>query len=63
MSRGARLAAHGAVSTSLSLCSDRELAELVDAGTPIGIGIGGKAVLLEVEGAQVFVNRYRLACD
>ncbi|WP_369371720.1 protein kinase family protein [Promicromonospora sp. Populi] len=60
MSRGARLAAHGAVSTSLSLCSDRKLQELVDAGTPIGSGIGGKTVLLEVEGTPVFVNQVRL---
>ncbi|MGA5124751.1 hypothetical protein ACPCAG_15780 [Streptomyces pseudogriseolus] len=36
MSRDARLAAHGAVSTSLALCGDRGLRELVDAGTPIG---------------------------
>jgi hypothetical protein len=60
MSRGARLAAHGAVSTALSLCSARRLRELVDAGTPIGTGIGGKTVLLEVEGAPVFVKQVRL---
>jgi hypothetical protein len=60
MSRGARLAAHGAVSTSLSLCSDRRLHELVDAATPIGFGIGGKTVLLEVEGTPVFVKQVRL---
>lgn len=60
MSRGARLAAHGSVSTSLSLCSDRRLRELVDAGTPIGSGIGGKTVLLEVEGNPVFVKQVRL---
>jgi len=60
MSRGARLAAHGAVSTALSLCSDRGLRELVDAATPIGAGIGGKTVLLEVEGTSVFVKQVRL---
>ncbi|WP_129788315.1 protein kinase family protein [Promicromonospora panici] len=60
MSRGARLAAHGAVSTALSLCSDRRLRGLVDAGTPIGFGIGGKTVLLEVEGTPVFVKQVRL---
>jgi hypothetical protein len=60
MSRGARLAAHGAVSTSLSLCSDRGLRELVDAGTAIGSGIGGKTVLLDVEGTPVFVKQVRL---
>ncbi|WP_405731027.1 hypothetical protein OG607_32445 [Streptomyces sp. NBC_01537] len=31
MSRGARLAAHGAASTSLALCGDRRLRELLDA--------------------------------
>nr|WP_312870481.1 serine/threonine-protein kinase [Streptomyces himalayensis] len=60
MSRGARLAAHGAVSTSLALCTDRRLHELVDAATPIGSGIGGKTVLLEVDGTSVFVKQVRL---
>ncbi|MGW5660673.1 protein kinase family protein [Streptomyces sp. NPDC003758] len=60
MSRGARLAAHGAVSTSLALCSDRRLHELVGAATPIGSGIGGKTVLLEVDGTPVFVKQLRL---
>lgn len=60
MARGPRLAAHGAVSTSLSLCSDRRLREVVDAATPIGSGIGGETVLLEVEGTSVFVKQVRL---
>ena len=60
MSRASRLAVHGAVSTSLSLCSDRRLRELVDAGTPIGSGIGGTTVLLDVDGAPVFVKQVRL---
>jgi hypothetical protein len=60
MTRAARLAVHGAVSTSLSLCSDRRLRELVDAAAPFGSGIGGKTVLLEVEGASVFVKQVRL---
>ncbi|TQK42518.1 hypothetical protein FBY35_3936 [Streptomyces sp. SLBN-118] len=60
MSRSARLAAHGAVSTSLALCSDRRLHELVDAATPIGSGIGGNSVLLEVDGTSVFVKQLRL---
>jgi hypothetical protein len=60
MSRGASLASHGAVSTSLALCSDRRLRELVDAATPIGSGIGGKSVLLEVDGTSVFVKQIPL---
>ncbi|MEW2398125.1 protein kinase family protein [Streptomyces sp. NPDC046862] len=60
MSRGARLAAHGAVSTSLALSSDRRLQELVDAATPIGSGIGGTTLLLEVDGTPVFVKQVRL---
>ncbi|MFF1482626.1 protein kinase family protein [Streptomyces sp. NPDC058301] len=60
MSRGARLAAHGSVSTSLALRSDRSLREFVDAGVPLGSGIGGKTVLLEVEGTRVFVKQVRL---
>ncbi|WP_165984317.1 protein kinase family protein [Streptomyces sp. YIM 98790] len=60
MSRGARLAAHGAVSTSLALCSDRRLRELVNGATPVGSGIGGKTVLLEVDGTPVFVKQVPL---
>ncbi|MGW0549526.1 protein kinase family protein [Streptomyces altiplanensis] len=60
MSRDARLAAHGAVSTSLALRSDHGLREFVDAGTPLGSGVGGKTVLLKVEGTPVFVKQVRL---
>ncbi|MEU3349928.1 protein kinase family protein [Streptomyces sp. NPDC006700] len=60
MSRGARLAAHTAVSTSLALCSDRELLALVDAAAPMGSGIGGTSALLEVGGTPVFVKRVPL---
>ncbi|MFD6139484.1 protein kinase family protein [Promicromonospora sp. NPDC060271] len=60
MSNAARLAAHGAASTALSLYSDSRLRELVDAATPIGSGIGGRTVLLEVEGIPVFVKQVRL---
>lgn len=60
MSRGGRLTAHGAVSTSLALRSDRALRELVDTAVPLGSGIGGKAALLEVAGTPVFVKRVPL---
>ncbi|MFD3457601.1 protein kinase family protein [Streptomyces sp. NPDC058691] len=60
MSRGARLTAHSAVSTSLAMRSDRALRELVDAAVPIGSGIGGKSALLEVAGTPVFVKRVPL---
>lgn len=60
MSRGARLAAHGAVSTALALHSDRALRELLDTAVPIGSGIGGKSALLEVAGTPVFVKRVPL---
>jgi hypothetical protein len=60
MSRAARLAAYGAASSALSLCGDHTLRELVDAATPIGTGIGGRTVLLEVEGTPVFVKQVRL---
>ncbi|MFI1887875.1 protein kinase family protein [Streptomyces jumonjinensis] len=59
-SRGARLTAHSAVSTSLALHSDHALGELVDAARPIGSGIGGKSALLEVDGTPVFVKRVPL---
>ena len=60
MSRGARLTAHSGVSTSLALCSDRALGELVDTAVPVGSGIGGKSALLEVAGTRVFVKRVPL---
>lgn len=60
MSRDARLAAHGAVSTALALYGDRALGELVDTATPIGSGIGGTVALLDVAGTPVFVKRVPL---
>jgi hypothetical protein len=60
LSRDARLAAHSAVSTTLALCSDHQLGELVDATVPLGSGIGGKSVLMKVAGRPVFVKRVPL---
>jgi hypothetical protein len=60
MSRGARLTAHSAASTSLALCSDHRLGELLEAATPIGSGMGGKTALLEIDGTRVFVKRVPL---
>ncbi len=59
-SRGARLAAYSSVSTSLALCSDRELRDLVDTAAPMGAAIGGTSALLEVDGTPVFVKRLPL---
>jgi hypothetical protein len=58
--RGERLAAYSKVSTSLALCSDRALSELLDRAVPAGSGIGGKSALLEVAGTQVFVKQVPL---
>ncbi|GGN79153.1 hypothetical protein [Nocardia rhizosphaerihabitans] len=52
-----RLAAYGSVSTSLALLSDHALQRALDAAEPLGSGIGGKSVLLEVAGRQAFVKR------
>ncbi|WP_419998823.1 protein kinase family protein [Streptomyces boninensis] len=52
-----RLAAHGAVSNSLALCSDRGLLELVESAAPLGTGIGGTSALLEIAGSPVFVKQ------
>ncbi|SCD64898.1 hypothetical protein GA0115240_117923 [Streptomyces sp. DvalAA-14] len=60
LSRGTRLAAHGAVSTSLARLSDRALGELLDAAVPLGAGIGGKSARLEVAGTPLFVKRVPL---
>ncbi|MFJ9586194.1 protein kinase family protein [Streptomyces acidicola] len=60
MSRRARLAAHSAVSTSLAMCSDETLHDLVGAAVPLGSGIGGRSALLDVDGTPVFVKRVPL---
>lgn len=60
MARGARLTAHGAISTALALHSDRALLDLVDAAVPVGSGIGGTSALVEVAGTPVFVKRVPL---
>ncbi|WP_040869553.1 hypothetical protein [Nocardia exalbida] len=60
MSHPARLHAHSAVSTALALHSDHALRELVDAATPVGVGIGGTSALLEIAGTSVFVKRVPL---
>ncbi|MEV5987944.1 protein kinase family protein [Streptomyces sp. NPDC052051] len=60
MSPAARLAAHSDIATALALVSDRDLAGLVASGTPLGVGIGGRSVLIEVEGRKVFVKRVPL---
>ncbi|MGP3957351.1 protein kinase family protein [Nonomuraea sp. 3N208] len=60
MSHAVRLAAYQAVSTRLSLLSDRQIIDLVNAATPHGSGIGGRSAELDVDGRQVFVKRVPL---
>ncbi|OIJ96035.1 hypothetical protein [Streptomyces colonosanans] len=60
MSDTARLAAHSDIATALALVSDRDLAALVASGTPLGVGIGGRSALIEVEDRKVFVKRVPL---
>ncbi|GGR60612.1 protein kinase family protein [Streptomyces aurantiogriseus] len=56
----ARLTAHHALATTLDLLSDRELADLVTSGTPLGTGVGGQVLRVDVDGEPVFVKRIRL---
>lgn len=60
MSVPARLTAHADIATALALRRDRELADLVAAGIPLGTGIGGRATRITVEGREVFVKRVPL---
>ncbi len=60
LTRAARLTAYAAAATGLALLSDRRLGYLLDAATPMGAGIGGSAVLLEIEGTPVFAKRVPL---
>jgi hypothetical protein len=55
-----RTARHAAVSTALALCSDEQLADLVEGGTGAGTGIGGGTAVLDVDGVPVFVKRIAL---
>lgn len=60
MAPTSRLVAHSDIATSLALLSDLELAELVEAGTPLGASVGGRSALIEVDGRKVFVKRMPL---
>ncbi|PAZ15735.1 hypothetical protein CLM62_13165 [Streptomyces sp. SA15] len=60
MPRDPRIARHTDIATALSLLSDRELTDLVAAGTPNGSGIGGRSTLIEVDGVRVFVKQVPL---
>lgn len=60
MSSAARRAAHTDLATSLGLLSDHELTDLLAEGTPAGVGIGGRSVLIDVDGHRVFVKRVPL---
>lgn len=56
----ARLGAYEAVSAALAGYDERELSALLDSGTPLGSGVGGRTVLLEVGGRKVFAKRVPL---
>lgn len=58
--RAARLVGYGTVSTQLSLLSDHQLGEAVEAATPLGSGIGGRSAELDINGTRVFVKRIPL---
>ncbi|MFJ9895442.1 protein kinase family protein [Streptomyces sp. NPDC091280] len=60
MSRASRVTAHTDTATALALLSDHELAELLDAATPLGSGVGGRSMLVEVDGRKLFVKRMPL---
>ncbi|MDP9847600.1 phosphotransferase [Streptosporangium lutulentum] len=60
MSHATRLSGYDTVSTALALLSDRRLGELVDEAPVIASGVGGTAVLLDIEGIPVFAKRVPL---
>jgi hypothetical protein len=51
---------HAGVAAALARLTDAELSELLAAGTPLGTGIGGVTVLVQIAGTQVFVKRVPL---
>ncbi|MFB9905365.1 hypothetical protein [Allokutzneria oryzae] len=60
LSHAERIAAHGTVSTALTLLSDQRLGRLLDEAKVLGTGIGGTASLVEIDGVRVFVKRVPL---
>jgi hypothetical protein len=51
---------HAEVSAALARLTDDEIGELLAEGTPLGTGIGGVTVLIQVAGTTVFVKRVPL---
>ncbi|MGW0582699.1 protein kinase family protein, partial [Streptomyces sp. NPDC002920] len=51
---------HQTVATALDRLSDDELTALLASGVPLGTGIGGQVLRVEVAGRPVFVKRIRL---
>src|SRR5690349_14217443 len=58
--RNDRLATFGKISTELACLSDKLLRELLDDSTHVYSGIGGKAVVLNLAGTQIFVKKVPL---
>lgn len=59
-SRASRLSAHTTVASALGSLSDTAVRELIDVGSPLGVGIGGMSTVLDVHGVPVFVKRVPL---
>jgi hypothetical protein len=59
-SHPSRASAHANVAPALASLSDSAVRGLIDAGTPLGFGIGGASTLLDVDGVPVFVKRLPL---
>lgn len=56
-----RIVAHHAVAASLDRLDDGEITALLAGGVPLGTGIGGQVLRVEVGGRTVFVKRIRLS--
>ncbi|MEU8364298.1 serine/threonine protein phosphatase [Nonomuraea sp. NPDC048882] len=60
MSRSARVRRHDEVASTLASYGDRRLGEELERARPLGAGIGGTSVLLDVGGVPVFAKRIPL---
>lgn len=60
MSLSARVRRHGEVAGALASYDDRRLGEALEQARPLGAGIGGTSVLLDVGGVPVFAKRIPL---
>jgi hypothetical protein len=60
LNHAARLERFASISATLALLSTQELTRMADQAEPLGSGIGGSTLTLNIDGTRVFAKRVRL---